>query len=201
MSVFLSIVRLLIPRTTRSESDGRNLSRGATHTSQSQEKTGALPTTNVPPSRGAIQEPFLDVEEHVAPALAGNNAVDNELAWTEPRSQDELSPPKEALSDFDPFAGWVLVHAECINYSRSHDVCIHIKCPELRKGSCQIAIGSTALTIPPPSQKKKLVFTRNWYMPWHTEITARLEKAWVWAFSGRDSGLYCPCQGLKGLWG
>jgi hypothetical protein len=185
------MVRLLKSRITRSESDERNLSSAATHASQSQEKTGALPTTNVPPSQVAIQEPFLDVEEHVAPALAGNNAVDNELAWTERRSQDKLSPPKEALSDFDPFVGWALVHAECINYSRSHDVCIHIKCPERRKGSCQIAIGSTALTIPPPP-KKKLVFARNEYMPWHTEISARLEEAWVWASSGKDNGLYCP---------
>jgi hypothetical protein len=147
------MVRLLIPRITRSESDERNLSSAATHAPQSQEKTGALPTTNVPPSQVAIQEPFLDVEEHVAPALAGSNAVDNELAWTERRSQDKLSPPKEALPDFDPFVGWALVHAECINYSRSHDVCIHIKCPERRKGSCQIAIGSTALTTPPPQKE------------------------------------------------
>ena len=78
--------------------------------------------------------------------------MDNELAWTEPPSQDELSPPKEALSDFDTFAGWALVHAECINYSRNYDVCIYIKCPERRKGSCQIAIGSTALTIPPQKE-------------------------------------------------
>jgi hypothetical protein len=82
------MIRLLIPCITRSGSDERNLSSAAMHTSQAQEKTGALPTTDVPPSQGTIHEPFLEADEHVVPALVGNNAVDNELAWTEPPLQD-----------------------------------------------------------------------------------------------------------------